>query len=105
MPDSFRLHDLITVASIIDVWLIKMNGLISDLNMVLSSLNQISVEALSSRNHHVECFEGVATYDLSHDVVCVAMETNFQYISFERGRKVAVFDIVVIDSSLILPGR
>lgn len=81
-----------------------MNGLISDLNMVLSSLNKISVEALSSRNH-VECFEGGATYDISHDVVCVALETNFQYISFERDRQVAVFDIVVIDSSLILPGR
>ena len=82
-----------------------MNGLISDPSIVLSSLQKISAETFSKRNQQVKCIDGGATYEIYHDVVCVALETKFQYISFERGKQVAVFDIVVVDSSLIAPGN
>jgi hypothetical protein len=82
-----------------------MNGLISDPSIVLSSLQNISAQTSSKRNHQIKSIEGVAAYEEFHDIVCVALETKFQYITFERGKQVAVFDIVVVDSSLISNGN
>ena len=82
-----------------------MNGLISDPNIALSSLQYISANALSKRNHQVKSFGGGDTSVIYHDVLCVALETKFQYISFVKGERVAVFDIAVIDTSLISPGK
>lgn len=96
---------LLPVASITDAWLIKMNGLISDPSIVLSSLQNISALTSSKRNHQIKSIEGFAAYEEFHDIVCVALETKFQYITFERGKQVAVFDIVVVDSSLISNGN
>jgi hypothetical protein len=82
-----------------------MNGLISDPSIVLSSLQNISAQTSSEGNHQIKSIERVAAYEEFHDIVCVALETKFQFITFERGKQVAVFDIVVVDSSLISNGN
>ena len=74
-----------------------MNGLVSDSQIVLTSLHQLSKNQFRSK-------VGVRGDDC-YDILCVAMETKFQYISFERSKQVAILDITVIDNSLIDSGN
>ena len=102
-----------------------MNGLVSDSLLRLSSLqqltNEIQQKSILQRNIipndvprdpatnesilktlNVNCekpskFNG-EKYDC-YDVLCVAMESKFQYISSKEGKQVAVLDITMTDSS------
>ena len=74
-----------------------MNGLVSDSQIVLTSLHQLSENLIENKVN--------IRSDDCYDILCVAMETKFQYISFERGKQVAILDITVIDNSLVDSGN
>lgn len=81
-----------------------MNGLVSDSLIVLTSLQQILEGQLKSDDNSVYTKSKAGSNDC-YDVLCVAMESKFQYISFERGKQVAILDVTVVDQSIIGSGN
>jgi hypothetical protein len=79
-----------------------MAGLVADSHIALSSLRHIC-DDLTRRKAPSES-PSVRAGDEYHDLLCVAMETKFQYLSFERGKQLAVLDIAVVDRSLTNKG-
>lgn len=79
-----------------------MAGLVADPLIALSSLKKICDDS-NDRNGSAKAFPEKAG-DSYHDLLCIAMETKFQYLSFERGKQVAVLDIAVLDRSLTNDG-
>ena len=83
--------------------MISMKGLVADSRIALTTLKTVSLEINSMRLSN----EQITTNEQStklHEVLCVAMETKFQYISFQNANQVAVLDVNIIDSSLITAG-
>lgn len=79
-----------------------MAGLIADSHIALSSLRNICND-FKQRINSSEALSVRAGCEY-HDLLCVAMETKFQYLTFERGKQVAVLDIAVVDRSLTEKG-
>lgn len=75
-----------------------MAGLVADSHIALSSLRNIC-DNLNTKDVFREGLSVEAGNEY-HDVLCIAMETKFQYLSFERGKQVAVLDIAVADRSI-----
>jgi hypothetical protein len=75
-----------------------MAGLVADSQIALSSLRSIC-DNLNTRKIPSDLLS-VRAGDEFHDLLCIAMETKFQYLSFERDKQVAVLDIAVVDRSL-----
>ena len=79
-----------------------MAGLIADSHIALSSLRNIC-DDFKQRINSSEALSVRAGCEY-HDLLCIAMETKFQYLTFERGKQVAVLDIAVVDRSLTEKG-
>lgn len=74
-----------------------MNGSIPDSLIALCTLEDIRSDVL----HKDDEKYSKNTHDGGYDILCVAMESKFQYISFANGKQIAVLDIALTDRSSV----